>query len=70
MNFPIEFIDLSLFLAMVSIILLVAWALLSSYHGRVNILINKKRLRNATIATSIIFLVAIAIRVVDIVLAS
>jgi len=68
MRFPLGLWDISLLLAVTAIILLVASELLSPYYGRANLKINKKRLKNAAITTSILFLATVAIRVISIIL--
>jgi hypothetical protein len=65
---PIGFWDISLLLATTAIILLITSELLSSYYGKVNILINKKRLRNTAITFSTLFLITVAIRIAEIIL--
>ncbi|MBS7633193.1 hypothetical protein KEJ15_06205 [Candidatus Bathyarchaeota archaeon] len=69
MNFPLDFWDTSLLTAVAAMVFLVTSELLSPYYGRVSIQINKKRLKYAAIAFSIVFLVAVAIRIVSIILA-
>lgn len=68
MDFPLSFWDISLLLAITSIILLVTSELLSPHYGRTKIRINKKRLRNAALTTSILFLTTVAIRIISIIL--
>ena len=52
MWFPLSFWDISLWLAVTAIILLITSELISPYYEKTNILINKKRLRNvATLYT-------------------
>jgi hypothetical protein len=63
MMFPIGFWDISLLLAITAIILLITSELLSSYYGKVNILINKKRLRNVALTVSTLFLTTVAIKI-------
>ena len=60
--------DASLLIAVIAIILLVSSELLSSYGGRANILINKKRLRNASIAATMTFIVTAAMRILYIIM--
>jgi uncharacterized membrane protein len=67
MMFPLTLWDASLLFAILAIILLVTSELLPRY-GRVTILINKKRLRNAATAVSTLFLITVAIRIVAIIL--
>ena len=68
MMFPIGFWDISLLLAITAIILLITSELLSPHYGKVNILINKKRLRNTAITVSTLFLITVAIRITEIIL--
>jgi uncharacterized membrane protein len=67
MTFPLNLWDVSLLLAIVAIILLVTSELLPRY-GRVSILINRKRLRNAATAVSTLFLITVAVRIADVIL--
>jgi uncharacterized membrane protein len=67
MMFPLSLWDASLLFAILAIILLVTSELLPRY-GRLTILINKKRLRNAATAVSTLFLITVAVRIADIIL--
>ena len=69
MKFPLDFWDISLWLAITAIILLITSELLSPYYGKTNILISKKRLKNTALAVSILFLATVAIRIISIILA-
>ena len=64
MMFPLNLWDVSLLVAVIAIILLVSSEMLSSYYGKVNILIDKKKLKSATIAVAAAFLVTMALRVI------
>lgn len=68
MTFPLGFWDLSLLLAITAIILLITSELLSPYYGKLNILVNKKRLGNTAIVASTLFLATVAIRILSTVL--
>ena len=68
MNFPLNFWDISLWLAITAVILLITSEILSPQYGKINIQINKKRLRNAAVAVSTLFLITVAIRVINIIL--
>lgn len=68
MSFPLGFWDISLFLAVTAIILLITSELLSPYYGKVNMLVNKKRLKNVAIAVSTLFIITVAIRIVNVLL--
>ena len=65
MNFPLPFWDISLWLAVTAIILLITSEILSSRYGRINIRIDKKRLNKIAIAVSIVFLATVVIRIID-----
>jgi hypothetical protein len=68
MAFPLNLSDISLLLAVESIVLLVTSELLSPYYGAANLKINKKRLRNTSILMSALFLITVAIRIAGILL--
>ena len=69
-TFPLSFWDISLLLAVTSIILLVTSELLSPYYGKTSLKINKKRLRKTALTTSILFLITVAIRIISIIIAT
>lgn len=64
MSFPLGFDDFTLWLAITSIVLLITSELLSPYYGKIHVRVNKKKLRNVALATSLLFLVTVIIRVV------
>jgi hypothetical protein len=66
--FPLSLWDVSLVLAVTAIVLLVTSEILSPYYGAANLKINRKRLRNSAITTSIMFLVTVAIRIATMIL--
>jgi hypothetical protein len=68
MSFPLTFWDISLWLAITAIILLITSELISPYYGKTNLLINKKRLRNVSIIVSTLFLITVAIRIATIII--
>ena len=68
MDFPLSFWDISLWLAITAIILLVTSELISPYYGKTDLLINKKRLRNIALTVSTLFLVTVAVRIVTIII--
>jgi len=68
MQFPLSFWDLSLWLAVTAIILLVTSELISPRYGKTNLLIEKKRLRNVALTISILFLVTVIIRIYEIII--
>jgi len=66
MQFPLSFWDISLWLAITAIILLISAEMLSPYYGKINIRIDRKRLRNVAFVVSILFLVTVAVRIINI----
>jgi len=68
MTFPLGFWDISLLLAITAIILLITSELLSIQYGRTNLRLNRKRLKNAAITTSILFIATVAIRIITIII--
>jgi hypothetical protein len=70
MQIPLDFWNVSLFLAVTSIILLITAQLISAYDGPASILIEQKKLKTAAITTGILFLATVAVRVYAIVTSS
>jgi hypothetical protein len=68
MDFPLSFWDISQWLAITAIILLVTSELISPYYGKTNLVINKKRLRNVALTVSTLFLITVAIRIINIII--
>lgn len=68
MKFPLDFGTITLLLAAIALILLVSSEMLSSYHGGVNILINKKRLKNAAIGATVAFLITVVMRAISLII--
>jgi hypothetical protein len=68
MGFPLTFWDISLWLAITAIVLLITSELISPYYGKTNLLINKKRLRNVALTVSTLFLITLAIRIATIII--
>ncbi|UCG45132.1 MAG: hypothetical protein JSV58_07130 [Candidatus Bathyarchaeota archaeon] len=58
--------DLSLWLAVIAIILLVTSQLLSPFYGVMGLPVNKRKLRNTAIAVASLFLVTVLLRIVQI----
>ena len=67
MDFPLSFEDISLWLAITAIMLLITSELISPYYGKRNLLINRKRLRNVALTVSILFLITVAIQIYEII---
>ena len=68
MLFPLVFWDISLWLAITAIILLVTSELISPHYGRINVVIDKKRLKNVALTVGILFLCTVALRIYGIIL--
>jgi len=68
MSFPLGLWDISVWLAITSVMLLITSEMLSPYYGRISIYINKRRLRNAALTVSLLFLATVAIKIISIVL--
>jgi hypothetical protein len=68
MIFPLSLSDMNILLGVVALLLLVTSTLVSSYHGKVRILINKKRLSGVAAVVAILFLVTVAIKIMDVIL--
>ena len=67
MQFPLALWDITLVLALVTIVLLVTSELASSYLGRRNLAIEKKVLRRTALMFSIAFLFTVLVRVYQII---
>jgi uncharacterized membrane protein len=70
MVFPLSFWDISLWLAIVGIILLITSELVSPYYGKTNLLIRRNRLRSVAIIISILFLITVAMRIATLIISS
>lgn len=64
---PLTFWDISLWLAVTAIILLITAELTSPYYGQTNLLINKKKLKKVALLMGILFLITVAIRIYGII---
>jgi hypothetical protein len=63
MQIPLDFWNVSLWLAVTAIILLITAQLVSAYEGPATLIVDKKRLKNAALTTGILFLITVAIRI-------
>ena len=66
MDFPLSLWDVTQWLAIIAIILLITSEVISSYHGKINLLISKKRLQYVAMVISALFLIMVAIRIATI----
>lgn len=69
MQFPFSLWDASLWLAITAIILLATSELISPYYGRINLIIEKRRLKEAALIVGVLFLFTVAIRIYGIITA-
>lgn len=67
MRFPLTFWDLSLWLAVTAIILLITSELLSPYYGRTGIVLDKRKLRMIALVMGILFMATVVVRVIGII---
>ena len=64
-SFPLSLSDVSILLAVAAIVLLITSELLSPYYGKTSLKINRKRLRNAALTASLLFIATVAIRIIS-----
>jgi len=70
MQFPLDLMDITLWLAITAIILLVTSELISPHYGKTNLVIEKKRLRNVALTISTLFLITVLFHIYEIIIAS
>jgi len=66
MNFPLKFIDINLWLAFQTILLLLTSELISAKYNKTYILINKTKFRKSAIFVTTLFSVVIIIYLINI----
>jgi hypothetical protein len=64
--FPLGFWDLSLWTAIIAIILVATSELISPYYGKTRLLINRKRLRIIALIVALVFLATVAYGIYEI----
>jgi accessory gene regulator protein AgrB len=67
MQIPLDFWNVSLWLAVTAIILLITTQLAAAYDGPATLLIEKKRLKNAALLMGMLFLITVAMRICGII---
>jgi len=67
MQFPLTFWDISLWLAVTAIILLATSELISPHYGQTNVIIEKRRLRQAALILGILFMITVIVRIYGII---
>ena len=70
MQFPLDLMAITLWLASTAIILLVTSEIVSQHYGKTQLLINKKRLRNVALTMSTLFLLSVIFHVYEIIVTS
>jgi len=68
MKFPLGFHDISVWLALVAIILLATSELLSPHYGQPGMIIERGRLRRAALVLGVFFLFTAAIKIYEIII--
>jgi len=68
MQFPLTFWDISLWLAVTAIILLATSELISPHYGQTNVIIEKRRLRQAALILGILFMLTVMMRILGIII--
>ena len=66
MNFPLSFDDISLWLAVTAMVLLITSELMLPYSGRNGLLLNKRKLKNASLLVGALFVATVVIRAITI----
>jgi len=67
MPFPLGLWDLGLWLAVTALTLIFSSLLVSLHHGKTNLYIRNRRLRNIAAAISMLFLITVAIRIISLI---
>ena len=70
MSIPYDFWNLSLWLAMTGIILLITTQLASAHDGQATLLIDQRKLKITALIIGILFLATVAIRIYGIVMSN
>ncbi len=63
MQIAFDFWNISLLLAVTSIILLITAQLVSTYEGEASILVDQKKLKNTALVTGLLFLTTVVMRI-------
>jgi hypothetical protein len=66
MIFPLSASDITLLFAVTTLTLALTSEFLSEYYGKLNVFISKKRVRNAAVVFSILFIISLALRLMNI----
>jgi len=68
LQFPLTFWDISLWLAITAIILLITAQILSTHHEEIAPIIDRKRLRTVALILTLLFLAAVIIRMTEVII--
>ena len=68
MQFPLDLLDVSLWLAFIGVILLITSEIISPYSGKTPILIEKRRLRKIALIVGSIFIFTVLIQIYSIII--
>lgn len=63
MQFPLDLSDIILWLAVAAIILLITSEIISPYSGKMNILIDRQRLRKIALIVGLLFMITVFLRI-------
>ena len=67
MIFPLDLLEIGLLVAIIALILIItSEVILSPRQQKVNVLINRKKLRKVTILFSVLFLIIVTLRIIGI----
>ena len=70
MNFALGIFDLSLLFATLVLMLVITTEILSPYYGKLNLLIDKKKLKRMATATLLLYIVLLVLWIIELELAS
>ena len=63
MIFPLSLLDITLWLAIIAVILLITSELVSPSHGKINLVINRNRLNLVAILVGVTFIITILLQI-------
>jgi len=66
MQFPLELMDIILWLVITAIILLITSEIISPYYGKTAVIIEKRRLRKIALIVGLVFIFTVFIQIYDI----
>jgi hypothetical protein len=70
MQIPLDFYNVSLWFAVIGIILFITAQLASAYDGNATILIDQRKLKNTAMVMGVLFLATVAMRIYGIVIST